>query len=753
MIAPRSDKSIKIMIWNSCKAKHTTKRNIQSEVDKEIPDLLYIMEGYKYISFRNYTSYHLGDKYHTQVLIKNDINHKTVIKQDYFLVSIGKLNISFKYFPPNNTFIAVPQTDLVFGDFNLKSNKKLNKNLREWHQWFDSRNQLGAISKENAIKSYKEKWIGVSDHPVMVYELNNKLTHKDKILNDISKPNEWKPKQFFKIKSHYEHILEINSQNIHKLLNKENDYPFTSLDGQSTDEYKEYFQVSNQKIRKKELHSLLVKKLYLSNEQVLKGSRTLDIYGFNMDCYHIDKVLNVQRVVKAYESGNNAGRFFFLRKDKDERISFSNSRPIQIIPTHIKIIERTILYDMHSIIERFMKGTRQFGFRRNMSTIIALKEMQKINSSTHISNLVSFDIRKAYDSVDIGLLTKNLWQLVRSKDEEVIIKFVVDELKSQHIALDGTIYHRGRGLPQGSTLSPLLFNFYLEMLLKDTNVNKKLIKFADDMLGINMKQEDIVELEDRLRLGNLKINARKTMYVGNYILDCEFQKRETVRWLGWFIYVENGSFKTKETEHINMFLPWNWVKHMDHRIKRTVINQYLYPKLDYALQTTNKAKLKTKAITSYFKTIKAIYGVDYLSYKDLKILGHDRRGLFDQMGDGKSEVHQGIMIQEKLPSPICTQFKINEQGNMHRLRHPWQKELILMSTWDRFIKEYKEYITLRDWDNLLNKSWRYIKHMEDPKDAFAFLRTEADKRPMVWQPKKQMLIFKYKKEETIYNWL
>ena len=71
---------------------------------------------------------------------------------------------------------------------------------------------------------------------------------------------------------------------------------------------------------------------------------------------------------------------------------------------------------------------------------------------------------------------------------------------------------------------------------------------------------------------------------------------------------------------------------MNHNIKGQVINQYLYPKLEYALKSKIKATAKTKAIMSYFKIVKSIYGFDILSYKDLNLLGHDKRNLLSEFG-------------------------------------------------------------------------------------------------------------------------
>ena len=111
----------------------------------------------------------------------------------------------------------------------------------------------------------------------------------------------------------------------------------------------------------------------------------------------------------------------------------------------------------------------QHGFKTSHSTTTALHQLtnqiiQGFNQKPPPERtiVVSLDLSKAFDTVNIHLLIKKLH---RTKVPNVLIKFIANYIKGRK---GFTLYHGFKsklqqfktGVPQGGVLSPVLFNLY-----------------------------------------------------------------------------------------------------------------------------------------------------------------------------------------------------------------------------------------------------------------------------------------------------
>lgn len=144
-------------------------------------------------------------------------------------------------------------------------------------------------------------------------------------------------------------------------------------------------------------------------------------------------------------------------------------RPISLLPCILKIYEKVIKSRLEWWIEENnILPSYQYGFRKGMSTRDALTDFVtniKINlSENRFISSVFLDIKNAYNCVDLDILQDKLIKLgIPSKAAGNIVQLYRDRkiyVRMQNNELYGP-KTCSLGLPQGSILSPILFNLYM----------------------------------------------------------------------------------------------------------------------------------------------------------------------------------------------------------------------------------------------------------------------------------------------------
>ena len=154
-----------------------------------------------------------------------------------------------------------------------------------------------------------------------------------------------------------------------------------------------------------------------------------------------------------------------------------------------KTFERMIKTRLEWYFEyRSLLPSTQFGFRRGIGTIDALSQLvtdvQCTLSHNNYLACLFVDIKGAYDSVDLNLLETKLTEYGINYN----IANAITELyrnRTVFIRDHNNALHGPRtvslGLPQGSVLSPLLFNIYTAVLHDIFDLSIKSIQYADDI--------------------------------------------------------------------------------------------------------------------------------------------------------------------------------------------------------------------------------------------------------------------------------
>ena len=185
-------------------------------------------------------------------------------------------------------------------------------------------------------------------------------------------------------------------------------------------------------------------------------------------------------------------------------------RPIALLPTISKLTEAIMANRINSSIKLpdFM-----YGFRSERGTTDALTHLLSIitnrNGSKHHKRVAVFlDLEKAFERANH---TSILYSLTQKGITGKILKWVQSFLWDRHnfVSFQGhhsQYYKFNTGVPQGSTLSPTLFNVLMSSLLEDIdNQHITTIVYADDIALVTNSTDPQNTLQKAL--DKLEINA------------------------------------------------------------------------------------------------------------------------------------------------------------------------------------------------------------------------------------------------------
>ena len=240
-----------------------------------------------------------------------------------------------------------------------------------------------------------------------------------------------------------------------------------------------------------------------------------DIFNLSISTNTFPNDLKIGKVSPAHKSG-----------DRDD---LNNYRPISVLPTTARVFERLLYNQMYTYLaDNKLLGQQQFGFRSIHSTALALGKsinqwLMNVNSG-ELTSVVFLDIKKAFDTIDHGVLLQKLaYYGIKDNSLKLIESYLKDRLQCCSVngelsSIEGIVC----GVPQGSILGPLLFILYMNDLpeyVPDVDITM----FADDtsfakgFKNVNEIQEHLVPAFSKickwLSINKLNLNTDKTVFM------------------------------------------------------------------------------------------------------------------------------------------------------------------------------------------------------------------------------------------------
>ena len=201
----------------------------------------------------------------------------------------------------------------------------------------------------------------------------------------------------------------------------------------------------------------------------------------------LSQLINLSFLQGKYPNTLKNSKIVPIFKNKGSPLEVENYRPIALQCQFAKFFEKCFNNRLTKFLEKYsLISSNQNGFIPNYSTNTALDAaLQHIYDSINHGDAVMgllFDMSRAFDTVDHDFLVQKLNNIgIRGPANDWIKSYLSDRTQQVVIgSVKSSTQNINRGIPQGSCLSPTLFNCYINDLPNNNIPNTRFILYAGD---------------------------------------------------------------------------------------------------------------------------------------------------------------------------------------------------------------------------------------------------------------------------------